>query len=156
MIHDLLLVCFWFLGLFGVPYAGFTSTSDAKQLEYYEDRSSKLPKINQSSNKGNSRDILAHDPASDSCHVVDSNADKPDDTLVAAEHHSESFPLDAPRHDCPVEGSLGKDKTELQVPMLSEISLKTDIVSSTLEYISVESVPVKEEVCFYMAAMLCS
>lgn len=134
---------------------GFTSSSDAKQLEYHEDRSSKLPKTNnQSNNKGNLRGTLPTEPASDVFHVVDSNVDKSNDSLVAAEHDSESFPTDASRHDFPIGAGLDEDKTEHQVPARSESSPKTDIVSSTLENNTVESVPMKEEVVNMAAANL--
>ena len=139
----------FFFGLFGSSLTGFTPTSDAKQLEYYEERSSKLPKINnQSTNKGNLRGTLSAEPASDVFRAVDGTVDKSNDSLAAAENHSESFPADASRHDFSIVAGLDEDTIEHQVPARSGSSPKTDIVSSTLETKTIESVPAKEEVCF--------
>lgn len=118
-------------------------------MDYYEDRSSKLPKTNnQIINKGNLRVTLPADPASDVSQAVDGDVDKLNDSSAAAEHHLASFPADVSRHDFPVVAGLDEDLTKHQIPARSESPPKTDIVSSTLENNMVESVPVKEEVCF--------
>uniref|UniRef100_A0A5B6ZMZ7 Zinc finger PHD-type domain-containing protein n=1 Tax=Davidia involucrata TaxID=16924 RepID=A0A5B6ZMZ7_DAVIN len=133
------------------PHASKTAStlsSDAKQLEFYEDRGLKVLKIDTPSIKnGNLRDTEPEDPLSGGCHVVQNDVDEPKNNLASSDHPSEALSSDVSRHNFSVGARPKEDKAGHQVSARIESSPKTvDGVASILEHNDIGSLSVKEEV----------
>lgn len=127
-----------------------TLSSDAKQLEFYEDRGPKVVKtFARSSKQGNSRDTVPADSLADSYQVVDKDAGDPEKSLAFSGQPSETLSIDVSRYNSSSEAIAKEENGGHQVPARLEISPKTDdcVASSSLEHNDSGSVPIKEEVC---------
>ncbi|XP_062074710.1 uncharacterized protein LOC133778718 [Humulus lupulus] len=96
----------------------FTPTSDAKQLEFYEDRAPKFSKgESQSTKSKNLKETVGREPTSDRRLVLHSNPGK---------HSTEVLSSDMSRQDFSVRTGLKEDKIGHQLPAVLERSPKHD------------------------------
>lgn len=107
----------------------FTPTSDAKQLEFSEDRGPKISKGDiQSKNSKKFSDSMVREPASDGCLPVDSTVEK---------HLSEALISDTHKQKISIGDGLKEDKVGHQVPVVPEnltLTKTIDAVASLLEH----------------------
>ncbi|XP_048319764.2 uncharacterized protein LOC107403796 isoform X1 [Ziziphus jujuba] len=110
-----------------------TPSSDAKQLEFYEDRGLKFSKTEiQSMKNKNLRDAVVREPLSDGCPAACDNAKK---------HTSE-----VPRHDFNMATGQNEEKVDNQHPAVLGSSPKTDdAVATSAEHGDAGNIHVKEE-----------
>ncbi|KAL7191014.1 hypothetical protein ACSBR2_023148 [Camellia fascicularis] len=121
-------------------------SSDAKQLEFYEDRGSKSVKTDTHYiNDVDLKDTLPKDILSGSCPVVEHNVDKPKDNLASSEHPSVSLVSDVSRHNVSVGARLMEEKAGHQISASSESSKTENGMAPLFEYNDLGSVPIKEE-----------
>ncbi|KAK9274630.1 hypothetical protein L1049_021881 [Liquidambar formosana] len=125
----------------------FTPSSDAKQLEFHEDRGPKFLKTDSPNIKnGNLRDTVPQVPVSDGNLIVEKYVDKPENILAANEHPSETFSSDMSRHNYSIEAGLKEEKTGHEVISEVKSSPKTDVVAASLVGNSdVGNLTIKEE-----------
>lgn len=121
-----------------------TPSSDAKQLEFYEDRGSKFSKTEiQSMKNKNLRDAVVREPLSDGCPAACDNAKK---------HTSEAMPSEVPRHDFNMATGQNEEKVDNQHPAVLGSSPKTDdAVATSAEHGDAGNIHVKEEVYCFVA-----
>ncbi|KAM1477012.1 hypothetical protein ACFX1Q_038381 [Malus domestica] len=107
----------------------FTPTSDAKQLEFSEDRGPKISKGDIQSKKSKKfSDSVVREPASDGCLPADSTVEK---------HSSESLISDTRKQKISIGDGLKEDKVGHQVPAVPEnltLTKTVDAVASLLEH----------------------
>uniref|UniRef100_A0A2N9IEL9 Zinc finger PHD-type domain-containing protein n=1 Tax=Fagus sylvatica TaxID=28930 RepID=A0A2N9IEL9_FAGSY len=121
----------------------FTPTSDAKQLEFYEDRGSKFIKDETKSIKNkNLKGTVVPEHVPDGNLTVENNVEELKNNLAAIAHSPEALTSDFPRCASSAGAGLKGEKDGNQVPIAVESSPKTaDGAASLLE----NNVPVKEE-----------
>lgn len=119
-------------------------SSDAKQLEFYEERGSKFSKTeNQSMKNKNLRNAVVRDPLSDGCIAACDNVKK---------HTSEAIPSEMPRQDFNMGTRLNEEKVDHQHPAVLGSSTKTDdAVGTSTVHGDAGNIHVKEEVFFIVA-----
>ncbi|KAJ6293397.1 hypothetical protein OIU78_025386 [Salix suchowensis] len=112
----------------------FTSTSDAKPLEFYEDRTSKSFKGELQGNKNkHSRDSGIQEQESDSYVAVENDVEKPN--LAVVEQSSEAMSLDMSRPDSSTGAGLEKEKSCHDVLVAVESSPKeSNVLASAQEH----------------------
>ncbi|KAJ1404009.1 Zinc finger, PHD-type [Sesbania bispinosa] len=122
----------------------FTPTSDAKQLEFYEDRGPKIFKADTRSIKNkNLKDIVVQEHVSNDYFAVDTIAEEPNNNLTTTEESSEALYPNITRHSLSVGDVLADEKTGHK---LVEMSSKTDdAVTSILNHNKVGNASVKEK-----------
>ncbi|KAK4262968.1 hypothetical protein QN277_028452 [Acacia crassicarpa] len=125
----------------------FTPTSDAKQLEFYEDRGLKNFKTDTWSVKSKTlKDIVVQEHVSNNYAVVDTIMEEPNINSAATEDSSEALYPDTARHSFSVGREIAAEKTENKAPSVSEISSKTDDnISPYLKNNSAGNASIKEE-----------
>lgn len=119
----------------------FTPTSDAKQLEFYEDRAPKFPKGESyiARNK-NLKETVVRDPASDRYLVPHVNVGK---------HSTEALSSDMSGQDVSIGTGLKEEKIGHQLPAVLESSPKTDdAAGSSAGHDNAGKLCIKEEVPF--------
>lgn len=133
--------------LFSSLLLAFTPTSDAKQLEFYEDRGSKFIKDETKSIKNkNLKGTVVPEHVPDGNLTVENNVEELKNNLAAIAHSPEALTSDFPRCASSAGAGLKGEKDGNQVPIAVESSPKTaDGAASLLE----NNVPVKEEVWLY-------
>lgn len=115
----------------------FTPTSDAKQLEFYEDRAPKFPKGEiQSMKNKNLKETTVKEPTSNPHLAAHGNVEK---------HSTEALSSDVSRQDLPIGTGLKEEKIDHQHPAVLESSPKEDDAVGS----SVQRDNVKEEVFLY-------
>ncbi|KAL5551500.1 hypothetical protein UlMin_001676 [Ulmus minor] len=118
--------------------AVFTPTSDAKQLEFCEDRGPKFSKAEiQSMKNKNPSENMVREPSSDRYLAVQDNVEK---------HSVEAISLDMSRQDFPTEIGLKEDKVGHQLPVGLEVTPGTiDVVAPSIEHNNAGKCHVKDE-----------
>lgn len=122
-------------------------TSDAKQLEFYEDRGPKF--IKDDTRSGKNKDLKAavvSDHVPDGSLAVDNNIEEPNNNLPASKHHSEALPSDLSR--CVLSsGAVQKGAKEGQIISTAIGSSRKTVggVAASIENMDADDVPVKEE-----------
>lgn len=116
-----------------------TPSSDAKQLEFNEDRGSKCLKTDVQSTKNNNlRDAVVRESLSDGFLSSYDNVEK---------HSSEALPSEMSRQDFPMGTGLSEDKDGHQLPVVPGSSPKTsDAVATFIKHDDSGNVHLKEEV----------
>ncbi|PON73503.1 Autoimmune regulator [Parasponia andersonii] len=116
----------------------FTPTSDAKQLEFYEDRAPKFPKGESHTTKNKHlKETVVREPTSDRRLVPHGNVGK---------HSSEALSSDMSRQDFAIGTGLKEDKNGHQLPAVLESSPKTDdAVGSSAGHGNAGKLRVKDE-----------
>ncbi|KAK7278309.1 hypothetical protein RJT34_23335 [Clitoria ternatea] len=128
--------------------AVFTSTSDAKQLDFYEDRGPKIFKTDTRSIKNkNVKEVVVQEHISNDYFAVDTIMEEPNNNLTTTEDSSEPLYPDMTRHSLSVGDVLAEEeKTSHKAPNSVEISSKNDdTVTSVLKHSSVGNASVKEK-----------
>ncbi|XP_059662126.1 uncharacterized protein LOC132308141 [Cornus florida] len=125
-----------------------THSSDAKPLEFYEDRGAKVLKTDtQNTKKENSVGTMLEGPLSDGCYALNNDVNKPTNNLAFGENPSEVFSSDVSRHKFSTRTRSKEDKAGQQFSAVIVGSPKTDDeVVSLSERTDHRSVPIKEEV----------
>lgn len=131
----------------------FTPTSDAKQVEFYEDRGLKFIK-NDIKNK-NLKDASVQEFLPDAYLAVENNAQELKNNLTAIKHSSEALPSVLPK--CGLGVGLNEERDGHQLlTAVGSSSNAVDGVASSLESNDAGGIPVKEEVCLLLLThMLC-
>lgn len=125
----------------------FTPTSDAKQVEFYEDRDRKFIK-NDIKNK-NLKDDSVQEFLPDFYLAVENNAQELKNNLAAIKHSSEALPSVSP--NCVLGVGLNEERDIHQVlTAVGSSSNAVDGVASLLESNDAAGIPVKEEVCLLL------
>lgn len=116
-----------------------TPSSDAKQLEFYEDRSPKCLKTDVQSRKNNSlKDAVVRESVSDGILAACDNVEK---------NSSEALPSEMSREDVQVGTGLNEDKVGYQLPVAPGSSPKTsDAVATLIGHTDAGNLFLKEEV----------
>ncbi|KAF7828085.1 uncharacterized protein G2W53_019249 [Senna tora] len=124
----------------------FTPTSDAKQLEFYEDRGPKIFKTDTWSIKNkNLKDVVVQDHISNDHFAVDTIMEEPNINLATTEDSSEALYPDTTRHSFSAGQEIAEEKTEHRTPVV-EISSRTgDTVSPLLKHNFVGNAPIEEQ-----------
>lgn len=128
----------------------FRPTSDAKPLEFYEDRGPQSSKtdIQNMKNKNLPEDVH-RESVSDGHLSLDDGVDKPKSELATNEHPLDTFSSDASRPDSSNVDGVEEEMAGHQVPSAIKNSPTIDNVSgSMLEHNDNKSITVKQEVCF--------
>ncbi|XP_027363712.1 uncharacterized protein LOC113871118 [Abrus precatorius] len=129
----------------------FTPTSDAKQLDFYEDRGLKIFKADSRSIKNkNLEEIVVQEHISNDYFAVDTILEEPNNHPTTTEDSSEPLYPDMSRHSLSVGDVLAEEKTSNKAPDLVEMSSKTDdAVTSVLKrnYLGNASVKDKDGDC---------
>uniref|UniRef100_A0A2P2LJB8 Zinc finger PHD-type domain-containing protein n=1 Tax=Rhizophora mucronata TaxID=61149 RepID=A0A2P2LJB8_RHIMU len=125
----------------------FTSTSDGKPLEFYEDRGSKsFGNDSQSPKNKNVMETIFQGCESDSCIALGHKAEKPRDNLALAEYSAETLSVEMPRNIFPVGTRHSEGKGRCEVLMGFDNPPKVNLVTlSDLEHVDVGRTPVKQE-----------
>ncbi|XP_054824295.1 uncharacterized protein LOC129322189 isoform X1 [Prosopis cineraria] len=125
----------------------FTPTSDAKQLEFYEDRGLKNSKTDTWSIKNKTlRDIVVQEHVSNNYSAVDTIMEEPNINSATTEDSSEALYPDMTRHSFSVGPEIAEEKTENKAPSVVEISSRTDDnISPYLKNNSAGNASVKEQ-----------
>ncbi|KAK6250895.1 hypothetical protein SCA6_004900 [Theobroma cacao] len=125
----------------------FRPSSDAKQLEFYEDRGSKSFKMDvQSVKNKNLRDGVLQEPTSDGNVALNHAIERPQNNLVAKERASEASTSSMSGHDCSIRFELKEEKVDHQIPAAMKSSPATeDVVALPLEHKDPGITPVIEE-----------
>lgn len=134
----------------------FRPTSDAKQLEFYEDRGPKSSKTDiQIIKNKNVREDVHHEPMSDGLPADNTGADRSKTNLAANECPLEALSSDVTRH-FPLNGDgLKEEMIGHQLPAASKSSLAIDdIARSMLEDNDTRNVSSKQEVYFLVIQAL--
>ncbi|KAF9673098.1 hypothetical protein SADUNF_Sadunf11G0113400 [Salix dunnii] len=120
--------------VFQASKTAFTSTSDAKPLEFYEDRTAKSFKGELQGNKNkHSRDSGIQEQKSDSYVEVENDVEKPN--LAVVEQSSEALSFDMSRPDSSTGAGLEKEKSCHDVLDAVESSPKeSNVVASAPEH----------------------
>ncbi|KAF5477970.1 hypothetical protein F2P56_004573 [Juglans regia] len=120
----------------------FTPTSDAKQVEFYEDRGLKFIK-NDIKNK-NLKDASVQELLPDAYLAVENNAQELKNNLAAIKHSSEALPSVLPK--CSLGVGLNEERDGHQLlTAVGSSSNAVDGVASSLESNDAGGIPVKEE-----------
>lgn len=123
----------------------FTSTSDAKPLELYEDRTLKSFKSELQSNKNkNLKDSDIQEQKSDSYIAVENGVEKLKNNLAVVELPLEALSPDISRPDSSTGSGLKEEKSSHEVLVAVESSPKDFNVSCG-------RMPVKQEVCLALS-----
>ncbi|CAJ1976342.1 unnamed protein product [Sphenostylis stenocarpa] len=125
----------------------FTSTGDAKQLDFYDDRGAKIFKADTRSMKNkNLTDIMVQERVSDDYLAVDTIMEEPNNNLTITEDSSEPLYPDMTRHGVSVGDVLAEEKPIHKPPIVVEMSSKTDdAVTSALKQNNVGNTSAKEK-----------
>lgn len=125
-----------------------TPTADGKQLEFCEDRGSKIFKADTRSIKNkNLKDMVVQEHVSDDHVAVDTTMEEPNNNLTTTEDSSEPLYPDMTKHGVSVGDVVAEEKASHKTPTLVEMSSKTDdAVTSSLKQNYVGNASVKEKV----------
>ncbi|KAL2600931.1 hypothetical protein AAZV13_10G139400 [Glycine max] len=124
-----------------------TPTADGKQLEFCEDRGSKIFKADTRSIKNkNLKDMVVQEHVSDDHVAVDTTMEEPNNNLTTTEDSSEPLYPDMTKHGVSVGDVVAEEKASHKTPTLVEMSSKTDdAVTSSLKQNYVGNASVKEK-----------
>ena len=126
----------------------FRPSSDAKQLEFYEDRGLKSFKTDvQSVKNKNLKDSMLQEPASDGNLALNHAVERPKNNLEGRERTSVASTSGMSEHDCPIRIEAKEEKADHQFPTAMMSSAKAeDLVALPLEHKCPGITPVKEVV----------
>ncbi|XAR70109.1 hypothetical protein NMG60_11026865 [Bertholletia excelsa] len=124
------------------PKTACTLSSDAKKLDFYEDRGSKSVKTDTHLDP---RSSLLGDPSLGGHQMLENNVNKPKDDLALNEHHSVALASDACGHNVSAGARLLKGKDDHQVSTRTENSGADNGMALSMECNHPGSVPIKEE-----------
>lgn len=138
------------LTLFSLPLLAFTPTSDAKQLEFSEDRGPKFIKDDIRSIKSkNLKDTGVQEHVPDGYVAVDNNVEELKNNLAAIKNTSEALPSDLPNCALSSGADLKEKKDIHQVHIAVKIRPETvDGVGYLLQENAAGGIPEKEEVWY--------
>ncbi|XWS48721.1 hypothetical protein CRYUN_Cryun13aG0100700 [Craigia yunnanensis] len=124
----------------------FRPSSDAKQLEFYEDRGPKSFKTDvQSVKNKNLKDSVLQEPTSDGNLASNHAVERPKNNLGRREQASEASTSGMSGHDCPTRIEAKEEKADYELPTAMKSSGKAeDLVSLPLEHKYPRITPVKE------------
>ncbi|KHN04993.1 PHD finger protein [Glycine soja] len=127
--------------------SAFTPTGDGKQLDFYEDRGSKMFKADARSIKNkNLKDMVVQEHVSDDPVAVDTIMEESNNNLTTTEDSSEPLYPDMTKHGVSVGDVVAEEKASRKTPTLVEMSSKTDdAVTSALKQNYVGNASVKEK-----------
>ncbi|XP_057732162.1 uncharacterized protein LOC130947476 isoform X1 [Arachis stenosperma] len=116
--------------------SAFTPTSDAKPLEFYEDRGLKVSKDDTRSMKNkNSKDIVVQEHISNDCFAAGTIMEEPTNNMATTEDSSEPLYADTARHNFSIGDVLPEEKAGNRGPSLVEMPSKPDdAVTSVLKH----------------------
>ncbi|OMP02789.1 Zinc finger, PHD-type [Corchorus olitorius] len=124
----------------------FRTGSDAKQLEFYEDRGSKSIKTDiQSVKNKNSKDGVLQDPTLDGNFALNHTIERPKNSFVGKERALDASTSGMSGHDGLIRSELKEEKADHHFPPSMESSPKTEDVALLLELKDPGITPVKIE-----------
>lgn len=134
----------------------FTSTSDAKPLEFYEGRGLKsFENDSRSTMNKNLRDFVFQEHELDSNVAVANGVEKLKNNLAVVEQSAEALSADMSVPSFSTEVGLNEEKASHEVPEAAESCLKEfNVAESALEHSDIGKIPVKQEVCFSVPAFI--
>ena len=126
----------------------FRPSSDAKQLEFYEDRGLKSFKTDVQSVKSKNLDSVLQEPTSDGNFAL--NHGRAKNNLVGRKRASEASTSGMFGHACSIRIEANEEKAGHQFPAAVKSSPeREDLVAFPLEHKYLRVTPVKEEVSCY-------
>ncbi|XP_022640984.1 uncharacterized protein LOC106771920 isoform X3 [Vigna radiata var. radiata] len=125
----------------------FTTTGDAKQVDFYEDRGPKILKADTRSIKNkNLKETVVQECVSDDYLAVDTIMEEPNNNIATTEDSSEPLYPDTTRHGVSVVDVPAEEKPNHKPPTVVEMSSKTDdAVTSALKQNNVGNASAKEK-----------
>ncbi|XP_038687353.1 uncharacterized protein LOC119986742 isoform X2 [Tripterygium wilfordii] len=132
----------------GSGHASKTATSEAKQVEFHEDRGPKYIKTNGQCNKDKRlRDTVTQEPVSDNHLAVDNGAKEPKTKLTAIESSSEGLSSDISVRNASIEAVKEEDNAMVHQSsaLIDNPSRNADSAPSLLKTNDVGHISVKQE-----------